>query len=285
MNQFPYGTSGVCPNTVSPLQEGIAAMEEYHEYLEDQHLTFSNPHNRNGYIEGYVESTSLGPCVLRISGEEIVYNFERGESQKFTYREVRLSDYFDIDSELAMPGLTFSLLGGGQKMFYAGVLSGFTGRRTTESEYSGYFVGTNLGASIGPPLKIKEETLPVATNVTVGWGQFTGTNLFDDVVIVSGDFMYWGGAASGGTGRVDLPIDASATGTIYQPDGPAKQYDDKINLLRDIRDGYSSPIPSPGIFNTTLRKHGVRVGLNVFIRKGWIDTFRAKEVYSELYGD
>ena len=76
MNQYPYGTSGVCPNTESPLIEGNAAMYAYHQA--------NNPLPRTTLVGGDATHSAIGFCE-RI--DTYLQCWEKGQSYPFQDNE------------------------------------------------------------------------------------------------------------------------------------------------------------------------------------------------------
>ncbi len=230
----------------------------------------------NGYVEGKVATFSVAACVIQIVGQEIVYDFESRQRQKFTYREARGKDF---KMPYILPGIAFTL-GGGSGVNYAGYLWGFTGGDRIEDDYSGYFVGTALGLSqsVG---KIPGTKIQVGG--AIGLGQFTGAGNNDNPLasingkgVVQGQVLYFGGGASTKSKSIKLPFDASFTATWYdvaRVNGEKRPIDDysigrqELQMLRDVRSGDGSPVTAPSL----MRKIGSTVGVNTFVKRGWID--------------
>jgi RHS repeat-associated protein len=229
------------------------------------------PNGANGYVEGKVSIFSAVGCVWTIVGEEIVYDFQSRQRQKFTY------------TRGPVPGLAFSIWGG-SKAAYGGFLWGFTGDGVV-NDYKGYFVGTSLGVNASIFKKLGFNAGP-----GIGWGQFSGTGdrPFGAVTggpgIISGDVVYFSLNASTdikllGKSRLRfLPVDASASGTLYTAvKGRAidRYRGREFDMLEDVRNADDSPIRHvPLIFNgfsdPNIRNMGAKVGAATFVKNGWI---------------
>ena len=246
----------------------------------------------NGYVEGRVATASIMACVTSVQGEEIVYDFASGQRQKFTYTEAH-------DDQKAHPilpsGLAFSIYGGSE-VKYAGYLWEFSGVKGVRSDYSGYFVGTSTGLDPTVINTSKFFGKPFwGASMPLGIGQFTGAGSADNPWaaingrgVVRGKVLYYGGGVGldksiassldkalgtvskklpGLAAILNLPIDASFAATDYTPaEGSEVDFyrGRELQMLRDLRNGDSSPVSIP----QAVRDRGVTVGANVFVKQG-----------------
>ena len=231
----------------------------------------------NGYLEGRVVASSIIACVVDIVGEEIVYDFETLERQKFTYTEA--------GGFSPVPGLAFSL-GGRSETFYGGFLWGFSRESDITNDYQGIFRGANFGISLSAPFAKAIEKLGV--KLAPHAGVSTGISIFDNPHNPSfyGRAGYISYGASAGSGKLSgllfLSPDASAALTEYVAvEGSKRLYlNNELQMLRDVDTGNSSPVPRPlsipipfnNIYGEPLsldfRDAGVAVGANTFARNG-----------------
>jgi RHS repeat-associated protein len=237
----------------------------------------------NGYVEGKVTVFSAVACVWQITGEEIVYDFETRERQKFTYTHAK---GYQKGVPIIPPGLAFSVVGG-SKAAYGGFLWGFT-ERGIEQDYSGYFVGTSLGINASIFSKLVKQA---GAGPGVGWGQFMGHGNTPFGAItgkgdrISGQVVYFSMGAElskqlfGKSSVLKWPVDATFAGTWYTPAKDThKPYDpgQELQILEDVKNGNGSPVQhvplmlATGLYDPDIRNMGAAVGANVFIRKGWI---------------
>jgi hypothetical protein len=111
-----------------------------------------------------------------------------------------------------------------------------------------------------------------------GTGNYPGAGILGDGVVV-GEVFYWGVGTSFGNinnytdvelKELPIPLEASAVGVMYSPATRITPYlGNELQMLQDLLDGRDSPIyPNPLL--SYIREYGVRVGANVFIRKGWV---------------
>ncbi len=239
----------------------------------------------NGYVEGRVTILNVFFCSFGVVGEEIVYDFESRQRQRFKY---------SASSDSGIGGLT-STLYGYEYIVYGGLLRGFTGNGIT-NDYEGKNVGISADASLVIPFQ------GILKGIGVGASK-SGAHLAKHSGVLSNFYsgqggLSWVGAPgshSGGPGVNGLinyygpapsisysPVNLSVTYTEVERDGPVQSYqgyEDK--MLKDVLNGDGSPnsvfplsVTMP--FNNTsgdkldfnLRSAGAAVGANTFNRNG-----------------
>ncbi len=140
MNEGPYGTSGLCPHTETPLVEGQHAIEQYHELLAAQE-------RRNSTFERPIAEIIAGALVP----EEGTASFGvAGTLGAGIYGTVSLA-FIHIDADgnavFFSPSLEAGGVAGGTAQ--GTVFLMFTGAENVE-QLSGWYVNAGAGGGLGP---------------------------------------------------------------------------------------------------------------------------------------